>query len=194
MKAIQTRKGSRAAYALMEENGGWDTEITPSIATYIAAQRSFFLSTANAEGQPYIQHRGGPPGFLKVLDKKTLAFADYKGNKQFISQGNLLENTKAFIFLIDYTNKSRVKIWGTAEIIEDDPDLLERLMPDRKEYRALPEQVIKFTVEATDRNCPQHIPQRFEVEDVERVLSEKDARIEQLEEQVQQLKNQARTN
>ncbi len=193
VKAIQTRKGSRGAYARMEENGGWDTEIIPSIAAYIAAQRSFFLSTANAEGQPYIQHRGGPPGFLKVLDEKTLAFADYKGNRQFISQGNLLENTKAFIFLIDYTNKSRVKIWGTAEVIEDDSDLLERLMPGRKEYRALPEQVIKFTVEAIDRNCPQHIPQRFEVEDVERVLSQRDARIEQLEGQVRELTEQVRT-
>lgn len=187
IKAIQARKGSRGVYARMEENGSWDTEITPDIAAYIAAQRSFFLATANAEGQPYIQHRGGPPGFLKVINEKTLAFADYKGNRQFISQGNLIENAKAFIFLIDYTNKSRVKLWGTAEIVEDDPELLEQLMPDRSEYRALPEQALKFTLEAFDRNCPQHIPWRFEAEDVERVLRERDARIEQLEEQVRQL-------
>ncbi len=145
------------------------------------------MATANAKGQPYIQHRGGPPGFLKVLNKNTLAFADYKGNKQFISQGNLIENNKAFIFLIDYTSKSRVKLWGTAEIIEDDPELLEQLMPDHNEYQAIPEQVLKFTVEAFDRNCPQHIPQRFEADDVARVLHEKDARIEELEEKVRQL-------
>lgn len=187
VKAIQTRKGSRGAYARMEKNGSWDTEITPEIAAYIATQRSFFLATANAKSQPYIQHRGGPPGFLKVLNKNTLAFADYKGNKQFISQGNLIENNKAFIFLIDYTSKSRVKLWGTAEIIEDDPELLEQLMPDHNEYRAIPEQVLKFTVEAFDRNCPQHIPQRFEADDVARVLHEKDARIDELEEKVRQL-------
>lgn len=187
VKAIQKRKGSRDVYALMEKNGSWETEITPDIEAYIATQRSFFLATANANGQPYIQHRGGPPGFLKVLNKNTLAFADYKGNKQFISQGNLIENNKAFIFLIDYTNQSRVKLWGTAEIIENDPDFLEELMPDHDEYKAIPEQVLKFTLEAFDRNCPQHIPQRFEADDVVHVLREKDARIKELEEKIRQL-------
>lgn len=188
VKAIQTRKGSRSAYSRMEKNGSWDTEFTPEITAYISKQRSFFLATANAEGQPYIQHRGGPPGFIKVFDKKTLAFADYKGNRQFITQGNLVENTKAFIFLIDYSNKSRVKLWGTAEIIENDPELLARLMPDPLEYRAKPEQVLKFTLEAFDRNCPQHIPQRYEAEDVSRALHEKDILIKKLEEQILQLK------
>ncbi|WP_166418326.1 pyridoxamine 5'-phosphate oxidase family protein [Cochlodiniinecator piscidefendens] len=187
VKSIQSRKGSRDLYAQMEQNGSWDTEIMPDIAAYIADQQSFFLATANAEGQPYIQHRGGPVGFLKVLDKKTLAFADFKGNKQFISQGNLSENSKSFIFLIDYTNRTRVKIWGTAKIVEDDTQLLTELMPEDGTYRARPEQVLKFTVEALDRNCPQHIPQRFERNDVERMLSEKDAQIAQLEERIRTL-------
>ncbi|MEM7068776.1 MAG: pyridoxamine 5'-phosphate oxidase family protein [Pseudomonadota bacterium] len=189
VKAIQSRKGSRPSYSNMEENGGWATEITPDIAAYISAQRSFFLATANAQGQPYIQHRGGPPGFLKVLDTKTIAFADYKGNRQFISQGNLEENSKAFIFLIDYMMKTRVKIWGTAEVIEDDPELLASLMPNRQEYRAIPEQVIRFTVEAYDQNCPQHIPQRFDADNVARALGNKDKRIAELEQQLELLKS-----
>ncbi|MDA0407367.1 pyridoxamine 5'-phosphate oxidase family protein [Vibrio alginolyticus] len=188
VKSIQTRKGSRDVYAKMERNGSWDTEITPDIAAYIATQRSFFLATVNAEGQPYIQHRGGPPGFLKVLNKNTLAFADYKGNKQFISQGNLVDNNKAFIFLIDYTNKSRVKIWGTAEIIENDPALLKKLMSGHNKYKAQPEQVLKFTVEAFDRNCPQHIPQRFEADYVHSIIENKNARIKELEEKIKKLK------
>jgi predicted pyridoxine 5'-phosphate oxidase superfamily flavin-nucleotide-binding protein len=177
VKAIQSRKGSRHIYAQMEKNGGWKTEITPDLAGYVAAQRSFFLATANANGQPYIQHRGGPPGFLKVIDRKTLAFADYKGNKQFISQGNLTDNPKAFIFLIDYVNRTRVKIWGSAKVVEDQPELLDELMPSRDEYRARPEQVLIFTVEAWDLNCPQHIPQRIDREDVEKLLQERDLRI-----------------
>lgn len=188
VKSIQTRKGSRDVYAKMERNGSWDKEITHDIADYIAAQRSFFLATVNSKGQPYIQHRGGPPGFLKVLNKNTLAFADYKGNKQFISQGNLVDNNKAFIFLIDYTNKSRVKIWGTAEIIENDPELLEKLMSGHERYKAKPEQVLKFTVEAFDRNCPQHIPQRFEAEYVYSIIQDKNSRIKELEEEIRQLK------
>jgi predicted pyridoxine 5'-phosphate oxidase superfamily flavin-nucleotide-binding protein len=172
----------------MEKSGGWQTEITPDLAGYVAAQRSFFLATSNANGQPYIQHRGGPPGFLKVIDRKTLAFADYKGNKQFISQGNLTDNPKAFIFLIDYVNRTRVKIWGSAKVVEDQPELLDELMPSRDEYRARPEQVLIFTVEAWDLNCPQHIPQRIDREDVEKLLQERDLRIAELEEQVRLLK------
>ncbi|MFC6671891.1 pyridoxamine 5'-phosphate oxidase family protein [Marinobacterium aestuariivivens] len=188
VKAIQSRKGSRKIYAKMEENGSWQTEITPDLADYVAAQRSFFLATANANGQPYIQHRGGPPGFLKVIDRKTLAFADFKGNKQFISQGNLTENSKAFIFLIDYVNRTRVKIWGIAKVVEDQPGLLEGLMSSRDEYRTRSEQVFIFTVEAWDRNCPQYIPQRYDREDVEKLLHERDLRIAELEEKVRLLK------
>ena len=122
VKAIQARKGSRGAYGKMEEKGGWQTAITPDLKTFIEAQISIFLATANAEGQPYIQHRGGPPGFLRVLDEKTIGFADFRGNRQYITQGNLADNAKAHLFLVDYTHKRRVKIWGTARIVEGDAD------------------------------------------------------------------------
>jgi uncharacterized protein len=179
VKAIQSRKGSRAAYAKMEERGGWQTLVTPDLAAFVSDVRSFFLATANAAGQPYIQHRGGPPGFLKVLDEHTLGLVDFKGNRQFISQGNLEENAKAFIFLIDYALRRRIKIWGKARMVEADPDLVGRLMP--KDYSGRPEQVLLFEVEAWDANCPQHIPQRFEADDVARALAERDARIAELE-------------
>lgn len=179
VKSIQTRKGSRAAYARMEAAGGWETTITPDLAAFVSQVRSFFIATANSEGQPYIQHRGGPPGFLKVLDEQTLAFADFTGNRQFITQGNLEENPKAFIFLIDYAHRRRIKIWGRTEIVEDDTTLLASLMPAR--YSATPDQVMIFKLEAWDSNCPQHIPQRFDAEDVARALAARDARIAELE-------------
>jgi uncharacterized protein len=182
VKAIQQRKGSRHGYTQMEARGGWQTTITPDLEGFIGTVRSFYLATANAEGQPYIQHRGGPPGFLHVLDETALALVDFKGNRQFITQGNLEENAKAFIFLMDYARRRRIKIWGSARMIEDDPDLIKRLMPDS--YAARPEQVLVFRVDAWDANCPQHIPQRFEAEDVARVLSERDARIAELEAQL----------
>ncbi len=186
VKAIQARKGSRNQYSAMEEDGGWETLVTPDLAAFIAQQRSLFLATANAEGQPYIQHRGGPPGFVHVLDQHTLAFADFKGNRQFISQGNLAENPKAYLFLIDYANRRRIKIWGTARIVEGDADLTARLMPEG--YKARPEQVILFTVTAWDANCPQHIPQRFEAADVAAALEQRDARIAALEAELSRLK------
>lgn len=188
VKAIQSRKGSRNIYARMEKNGSWQTEITPELAGFIAAQSSFFLGTVNANGQPYIQHRGGPPGFLKVIDSKTLAFADYKGNRQFITQGNLTDNSKAFIFLIDYVNRTRIKIWGNAKALDNQPELQAELMPSRDKYRARVEQVLIFTIETWDSNCQQHIPQRIDREDVEKLLQDRDLRIAELEEQVRVLK------
>ncbi|AJQ94512.1 pyridoxamine 5'-phosphate oxidase family protein [Gynuella sunshinyii] len=188
VKAIQLRKGSRDIYAQMEQYGGWQTEITPELADFVAEQRSFFLATTNTYGQPYVQHRGGPPGFLKVIDRKTLAFADYQGNRQFISQGNLAENPRAFIFLIDYTNRIRIKIWGKAKVIEDSPELLAQLMPSQNQYHARAEQVLVFTVEAWDKNCPQHIPPRIEQKDADKLLQEQKLRIEELEEQVRLLR------
>lgn len=179
IKAIQSRKGSRAAYAGMEQRGGWQTTIAPDLAAFIGEVRSFFLATANSEGQPYVQHRGGPPGFLRVIDRNTLGFADFKGNRQFITEGNLHDNPKAFLFLIDYALQRRVKIWGRARMVEATPALLARLMPEN--YRARPEQILLFEVEAWDANCPQHIPQRFEADDVARVLASRDARIAELE-------------
>lgn len=189
VKAIQARKGSRAAYSQMEEDGGWRTSITPDLAAFIAGQRSVFLATANADGQPTIQHRGGPPGFLHVLDGNTLAFADFKGNRQFITQGNLQDNPKAHLFLIDYATRRRIKIWGTARVIEDDPGLTERLMPAG--YKARPEQVILFTVTAWSENCQQHIPQRIDAEDVVVALKQRDDRIAALEAEIARLRDEA---
>jgi uncharacterized protein len=164
VKAIQTRKGSRTSYQRMEERP-WNTAVAPELAAFIAAQTSFFMATATADGQPYIQHRGGPAGFLHVLDDKTLAFADFAGNRQYLSQGNLAENPKAHLFLIDYATRQRVKIWGEARVVEGDADLIEQLMPPG--YRARAEQVILLTVDAWEANCPQHIPRRFAASAVE---------------------------
>jgi hypothetical protein len=159
VKAVQERKGSRDAYANMETKGGWTDVITDDLAAFIGLQDSFYLGTAATDGQPYIQHRGGPAGFLKVLDDKTLAFADFQGNRQYISSGNLAENPKAYLFLMDYPNRYRIKIWGTARIVDDDPDLLACLADDG--YRGKPEQAVVFSVKAWDRNCPQHITPRY---------------------------------
>ena len=174
VKQIQSRKGSRRAYANQEASGSWATLITPDIREFIEAQTSVFLGTANAQGQPYIQHRGGPAGFLRVIDATTLGFVDFAGNRQFISQGNLADNPQAFLFLIDYAHGNRVKIWGS------------RLMPAG--YRARPEQVLLFTVAAWDMNCPQHIPRRIEAADVVAALTARDARIAALEAEVATLK------
>jgi uncharacterized protein len=179
VKAVQARKGSRGAYARVEQNGGWRSEIDEDLAAFLAEQDSMFLATASADGQPYIQHRGGPKGFIGILDKNTLAFADYSGNRQYITQGNLSENPKANIFLIDYAHRRRVKIWGEARVVDDDPALLESLMPQG--YRARPEQVILFKVSAWDTNCPQHIPQKFDATDVAAALASRDSRIAELE-------------
>ena len=189
VKAVQARKGSRQAFARMEERGGWQTRITPDLAEFIAAQTSMFLATANAQGQPYIQHRGGPAGFLHVLDDKTIAFADFAGNRQYITQGNLADNPKAQLFLIDYVNRRRIKIWGEARVVEGDVELMANLMPEG--YKARPEQVILFTVSAWDTNCPQHIPQRFDAADVAAAIADRDKRIAALESEIKQLRASA---
>ena len=186
VKAIQSRKGSRGAYARMESQGGWATAITEELAAFIAVQTSIFLATANAQGQPYIQHRGGPPGFLQVFDEHTIGFADFNGNRQYISSGNLAENPKAHLFLIDYSTRQRIKLWGTARVVEDDMKLIARLMPAN--YRAKSEQAILFTVAAWDANCPQHIPQRLEAGDVAKALQSRDRRIAELEAEISRLK------
>lgn len=186
VKAVQTRKGSRAAYARAEQRGGWLARITPDLAAFIASQTSIFLATVNAKGQPYIQHRGGPPGFLRVLDDKTIAFADFVGNRQYITLGNLTENPKAHLFLIDYAHRQRIKIWGEARVVEGDVELMARVMPAG--YKARPEQVIIFTVSAWDANCSQHIPQRFEASDVAAALAERDQRIAALEAEIGHLR------
>jgi predicted pyridoxine 5'-phosphate oxidase superfamily flavin-nucleotide-binding protein len=185
VKAVQTRKGSREAYGRMEAKGGFNTRITPELEQFIGAQTSVFLATANTEGQPYVQHRGGPTGFLHVINDQTIAFADYSGNRQFITQGNLADNPKAHLFLMDYTHRRRVKIWGTAKVLED-AEVTASLMP--KGYAAKPEQTIVFTVTAWNANCPQHIPQMFEAADVQAALERRDKRIAELEAEVTRLK------
>jgi predicted pyridoxine 5'-phosphate oxidase superfamily flavin-nucleotide-binding protein len=190
VKTIQARKGSRRGYARMEQGGAWESSITPELHEFIAQQTSFYMATANAQGQPYIQHRGGPVGFLRVLDEHTLAFVDYSGNKQFISQGNLSENPKAHLFLMDYAHRQRIKIWGNARVIEGDAALLHKLMPTG--YQAKPEQVIVFTVSAWDANCPQHIPVRFDAAEVEAALDQRDQRIHELEGELAQLRQSAK--
>jgi len=186
VKAIQARKGSRRSYAVMEERGSWRTLITPELAQFIARQTSFFLATASRNAQPYIQHRGGPAGFLHVLDERTLAFADFSGNRQYISAGNLAENPKAYLFLIDYAERRRIKLWGEARVVEDDAALVAKLMPQG--YKARPEQAIVFDVSAWDTNCKQHIPQRLEAADVAAALAARDERIAELEAELARLR------
>ena len=179
VKALQQRKGSRAAYSRMEQRGSWETQITPELREFIAAQTSFYMATANAQGQPYIQHRGGPAGFLRVLDEHTLAFLDFTGNKQYISTGNLSENPKAQLFLMDYENRQRIKVWGDAHVVEGDAALTARLGCEN--YEARPEQVIVFAVRAWDANCPQHIPVLVPADRVQAALEQKDQRVRELE-------------
>ncbi|WP_119388933.1 pyridoxamine 5'-phosphate oxidase family protein [Taklimakanibacter lacteus] len=180
IKAIQAERGSRQNYARMEERGGFRTGLTEDLAQFLSSVDTAYLATANAAGQPYAQHRGGPKGFIRIVGPKTLAFADYKGNRQYVTTGNLAENDKAFLFLMDYAHRRRVKLWGRARISHD-AEVLAQLMP--RDYEAKPEQVILFDVEAWDINCPQHIPQKIDAEDVERVLAELQARIAALEEE-----------
>jgi predicted pyridoxine 5'-phosphate oxidase superfamily flavin-nucleotide-binding protein len=184
VQSIQARKGSRDAYAGVD----WRTEIDENLRAFLADTNGFYLATASADGQPYIQHRGGPKGFIKILDKNTLAFADFRGNQQFITQGNLSENPKAHMFLMDYAHRRRIKIWGEARVIDDDPALLKSLMPGG--YRARPEQVILFKISAWDTNCPQHIPQKFDAADVAAALAARDRRIAELEAELAALKGE----
>ncbi len=188
VKAVQERKGSRKGYARMEEKGGWQSTITDDLAHFIGERDSFYLGTASADGQPYIQHRGGPKGFLKVVDEKTLAFADFKGNRQYITAGNLTENDKAYIFLMDYANRRRIKIWGRARVVDDDAGLLERLADAG--YEAVPEQAVVFEIEAWDVNCPQHITPRYTEPEVASLVAPLQARIGELEAQVAALRGQ----
>jgi predicted pyridoxine 5'-phosphate oxidase superfamily flavin-nucleotide-binding protein len=179
VKAIQEIKGSRKNYARMERGRGWRTTITPDLVEFLADLDMFYLGTANAEGQPYIQYRGGAPGFLKVIDERTLGFDDFGGNQQFISLGNLSENPKAFIFLIDYLNRQRIKLWGTAKVVENDSELLEKLRDPA--YPGKVERAIVFTIEAWDINCQQHIHQRFSQRQIAPVLEQLQERVRELE-------------
>ena len=192
VKALQAQHGSRDAYARMEQGGGWQQTVTPDLEAFIAERDSFYLGTANAEGQPYIQHRGGPKGFLKVIDDRTLAFADFRGNKQYITLGALAENDKAFIFLMDYPSRSRIKIWGQARVVEDDAELLEELVDPQ--YKGHPERAIVFTIEAWDANCPQHILPRYTEAEMTDTLQSLRDRITALEAENRALREDAVTS
>ena len=193
VKAVQEGKGSRRGYARMEEKGGWKGTVDDELAAFLARRDSFYLATVSAAVQPYVQHRGGPPGFLKIIDDKTLAFADYTGNRQYITVGNLSENDKAQIFLMDYANQRRVKIWGRARVVEGDADLMARLTKagaDAADAPAggSPELAIVFDVHAWDINCPQHITPRFTEAQVGGVIDPLKQRIAELETELEDLK------
>ncbi|WNM58910.1 pyridoxamine 5'-phosphate oxidase family protein [Candidatus Nitrospira allomarina] len=190
VKALQERMGSRKPFAQMEEGDGWSSTITQELADFVRKQDSLYLATANKDGRPYIQHRGGPKGFLKVLDDRTLAFVDFAGNRQYISLGNLAENHQYFLFLMDYATQTRIKVWGTAEVIEDDPALLKKLSDYR--YKGKPERVIRFHVEAWDTNCRQHIPVKYSQEEVDRLMLPLKGRITALETGIEILSRQLR--
>ena len=167
VKNAQRLRGSREGYEHAMQRHDWSDTITPALKAFIDERDSFYLGTASADGQPYIQHRGGPRGFLKVLDEHRLAFADYRGNRQYVSVGNLDENDKAVMFLMDYPNRQRIKVWGRAEYVEGDDELLQRVADP--EYGAVPERAIVFRVDAWDSNCPQHITPRYTVEEIEEI-------------------------
>jgi predicted pyridoxine 5'-phosphate oxidase superfamily flavin-nucleotide-binding protein len=179
VKAIQTDKGSRSSYARMEAGGSWETELTPELEAFLSDLDMFYLGTANAEGQPYIQYRGGSPGFLKKVDEKTVGFADFGGNRQYITLGNLSENPRAFIFLMDYVRSRRIKLWGKARVVEDDPGLFDRLRD--LSYPGKVERAILFEIEAWDVNCPQHIHKRFSQKQVVPIIEQLQAKIAVLE-------------
>lgn len=179
VKAQQERLGSREAYARRMEKRDWSSVVTEDLAAFIAARDSFYFATASADGQPYVQHRGGPPGFLTVLDEQTLAFGDFGGNQQYVTLGNLSENDRAQIFLMDYANRRRVKIWGRARVVEDDPALISRLSENG--YPAGIDRVIVFTITAWDANCPQHIVRRFSEREIAPEIQRLHARIAELE-------------
>lgn len=186
VKSLQKLKGSRTTYARMEERRGWQTKVTPELAEFLADLDMLYLGTANAEGQPYIQYRGGSPGFLKVIDEHILGFADFGGNRQYITLGNLSENPKAFIFLMDYANSRRVKLWGTAKVIEGDAELEEQLRDPK--YPGKVERAILFTIEAWDINCPQHIHKRFSQKQLVPVINRLQSRIDELEAELESLR------
>lgn len=191
VKEAQRQRGSRRAYEKTEQRGSWSEEVNEMLADFVAQRDSVYLGTASADGRPYIQHRGGPKGFVKVLDRRTLAFADYSGNRQYISVGNLSENDKAFLFLMDYPSRTRVKIWGRARFVENDPGLLAKLIdPD---YKARPERALVFHIEAWDVNCRQHIQERHTLEEMETVIEPLRRRIAELEDEKAALKAQQPT-
>ena len=192
VKAVQERMGSRRFYGRMERGGGWEATVTPELAEFLGDLDMFYLATATADGQPYVQYRGGPPGFLKVVDDRTLGFADFGGNRQYLTLGNLSENPRAFLFLMDYANQRRVKVWGTARVVEGDADLVDKLRDPAYPGRA--ERAILFTVAAWDVNCPQHIHERYSRRQITAAVAGLHERIAELEAEVERLRTNKPTN
>ncbi len=186
VRAAQERLGSRGKGVFLEQKQRFARPITEDVAQFIALRHSCYFGSASADGRPYIQHRGGPPGFLKLLDGHTIGFADFRGNRQYITTGNLSENDRAFLFLTDYTAQARVKLWGRARVVEDDPALLEKLVVPG--YDAVIERAVLFTIEAWDTNCDQHIPRMVLVDEVAEHLAATQRRIAELEAEVARLK------
>ena len=182
VKAEQARLGSRPMF----EGREWKTEITDDLRQFLDAIDTFFFATASADGRPYIQHRGGPPGFLKTIGAHTLAFADFAGNRQYVTLGHLKENDRAHIFILHFATQQRVKLWGRARVVEGDVELMERLVDPA--YRARPQRAIVFTLEAWDVNCTQHIVPRYSEAEIAPGINKLVARIKELEEEVAQLK------
>ena len=178
VQQAQVERGSSKAYERRIAEGFPD-RITAELAKFIAEQDTAFIATATANGAPYVQHRGGPKGFIKVVDDKTLGFADYRGNRQYITLANLSENDRAFLFLLDPARRQRIKIWARARMVENDPALIERLFDQG--YKARPERVILFTVEAWDVNCSAHIVTRFTEEEIEEAFVAVRKKIAELE-------------
>jgi len=178
-RAVQERFGSRAAYAKRDLPGGFRREVDDDLREFLAGLDSFFMASATADARPYIQHRGGPEGFLKVLGPTTLGFADFAGNRQYITVGRLSENDAVCLFLIDYAERTRVKVWGRAHVVENDSQLLGKLIDPA--YKARVERAIVIDIDAWDLNCRQHIPKKFSAADVEAALERLQTRIRELE-------------
>lgn len=184
VKSEQARLGSRSHF----EDREWATEITDNLRQFLAAIDTFFLATASADGRPYVQHRGGPPGFLKPIGTHTLAFADFAGNRQYITLGHLKENDRAHIFIPHFATQQRLKLWGRARAVEGDLELMERLVDPA--YKAKPQRAIVFTLEAWDVNCRQHIVPRYSEAEMAPAMNKLIARIKELEEEVARLKGE----
>ena len=167
VKALQEKYGTRAAYSRMERGGKFRNQLTWQEKGFIQNRDSFYISSAGKNGWPYMQFRGGPKGFLKAIDENTLAFADFRGNGQYISTGNFNDNNKTMLFLMDYPNKKRLKIWAETEVLDaaDHPELAEQLI--QPNYEATVERIIVFKVHAFDWNCPQHIIPRYTQEEIQ---------------------------
>ena len=177
-RLAQAERGSARVYE-KKIAAGYPDRVTPDLAGFIAELDTAFLATVSAEGAPYIQHRGGPKGFIKALDDKTLGFADFAGNKQYITISNLAGNDRAYLFLLDFANRQRIKLWGRARVVENDEALIEKLFDHG--YMARPERVILFAIEAWDVNCSQHITARMTVDEVEGLLGTVQERIAALQ-------------